>query len=303
MTYGSSNKFQELVFSEPSADTRLITKVFKESQVIHWRKILNHRLFDKFRRRSQSYFEETQSTGSYFWRVEENPARPENCILRAIYASPLAGFILQHFDNQTAAVLVANSVMRHMGPDPSDAHLRFHQDCRVVVEGNRLVSIWVPLAPEDISKSANGLELVPYYTDLLPIPEDSRFALETDDRTIEMLRKAGRTWQPELSVGDAIVFSGRCPHASVVSEHATQYRISIEIRFVPLTEQIISIISDSSYQCCYVMHPDFLYGPTEVKDDTVDPDKYHFKHNLIEGNSLTKTMSECLAPLLARDGN
>ena len=91
----------------------------------------------------------------------------------------------------------------------------------------RMWTLWIPLDP--CGRERPGLEFVRqplehllHYTELVDGAVRARFG-------------AREFWSPELEVGDAVVFAGGCLHRTHVTPEMTDDRLSLELRFFPVT--------------------------------------------------------------------
>ncbi|MEM8811173.1 MAG: phytanoyl-CoA dioxygenase family protein [Pseudomonadota bacterium] len=241
--------FDYLIFDGNDESCAAGTKQsLKDAGCIMLRSAADRSLLSIVQDHTHEYFVSNDTTGAYMWVPDRDPANPDCGIVRSLWHGAAKKRILDHFPDRRAVVLLQSSIFRWMSPDASPGHLQMHQDARVVPEGDRLVTAWVPIWPDQIDRSVCGLEFVPNHHDVLhDLPENARFNLELSAEWAADKKSSGLTWRPELQLGDVLLFSGRCPHGSEVSHSAHRHRLSIEIRFVPLTDHIREIVLGDSY--------------------------------------------------------
>ena len=219
------------------------------------------------------------------YRLVDTPDRPEFPFYNVLQSEPLRSIISGHFgtDDIVASTHHASS-LRCVRSDPIEGYIGgrdekkaepFHQDSRCCAPDiyGKMIIVWLLMAP---AKSGEGLaptlKLVPSpVRDLLPVDEHPAHPwsqeLEISHRCIQDLSAGSGVWIPEVEIGDAIIFTGMCPHGTYVPPAGTPTRFSSEIKVWPSADLIHDMVfSNPQYHPGHVViAKDFVVGPTEIK--------------------------------------
>jgi hypothetical protein len=221
----------------------------------------------------------------HMYRVLDAPDNPEFPLLKLVRSEPLYSILAGHFgspDLITATHYASNlrlvksiqvdEVLARNEPQSAEP---YHQDsrCCPLKTFGPMIIVWVLLSP---SKSgvdfAPTLKLVPGpVRELLPIegnpihPWNSDFEI-SHERIAQLSAETG-AWIPDVEVGDAIVFTGMCPHGTFVPAEAKPTRVSAEIKLWSNSDLVHDkfFATSGNHPGHVVISKSFIVGPTEIE--------------------------------------
>lgn len=132
---------------------------------------------------------------------------------------------------------------RFDGQTKKSARLPYHQDAYVFPMGWRSVNCWTLLYPEDVSQTSR-LELIPVnLSDVIEkdaTPQSPAYHwLEADRKKVDSLAETYGTWQPQVRLGDVLMFNHMVLHRTVF-QNVTKPRLSLECRLVSKTPAVMA---------------------------------------------------------------
>lgn len=239
----------------------------------------------------------------HFYSSCYSPEDLEFPMVNLLRTAPLYSILTSAFDGRAISIPAHHcSHIRFVEALPPDENGHYysdvnaepyHQDskaCDLNVFGDMII-VWFLLTPQRSGKDvAPTLKLLPGDVDYLcPIesnPDHPKSgALEISHDWVQQSPDHLGEWIPELTLGDAIVFSGMCPHGTHVSGAMKQNRLSCELKMYPheppLTDRFYA--SGDHFPDYFYISDRFTVGPIAVNNIEPATERYELRRTELDG--------------------
>jgi hypothetical protein len=196
----------------------------------------------------------------HFRQVHEAAGLEPYALIKTLSRSPALDVMRSYFGLRnlpsTWTHLVSGIAMR-TSEGARDA-LPFHQDGGMY--GGYFVRAWILIYPESAGDLAAGVQFLPERSaaKMHPIEKEAPVSptygfLETSHQHIRSVESEQRPWTPVVRVGDIVLFTGDCLHATYIPPTVASDRIAIQATF---------FAGDPDVDFC-VFTPDGVQFPTD----------------------------------------
>ena len=185
-----------------------------------------------------------EASNAHFRRVHDVAGLDRYALVTALAQSPIIETLRTYY-GITDLPCIWNLLVSAFGMEAAhpERAVPFHQDGGA--GGQPYVRAWTLIHPESVADIAPGLALLPtrgrgvLSIDPNPVSLDFYRGLETSHDTVREIEATQPAWTPIVRLGDAVLFTGDCLHASYFPPGATVDRLALQITFcaVPPAER------------------------------------------------------------------
>jgi len=287
-----SANFRHLIFDARSANVPDAIAALKTHKCIQLKNAIDPAFLRQERRR---IFAQARTNGSLqpprclYYPINDSNTPISYPLINLLRSKPLFPIVAGALDTQELSLpALYCSALRHVSnvsPDENGHFLAepmaepFHQDsrcCPLDTYGPMMI-VWLLLSPDLAGADvAPSLTFLPGSRDeLLPTEPNSIYPYKNNLELSNQALEGASLWTPDVELGDALVFTGMCPHKTHMSAAMDRARLSCELKFFPNS----SVIRDRYYPINHLNSEHFIIterfsvGPTGILGIGSDADR------------------------------
>ena len=278
------SNFEQLTFNTRTANISNCVTALNNSGCILVKNLFNPKILNRAAQPSRDFFSTSDKHLARMWMVEKNINKPRLLLARALFNEQMARIILGYLGGKKAISSLLHNVIRMQ--DANDKYaLPLHQDEIAGISDCPAVTLWVQLDPIRMENTTPRLELFPNKSHQMYEREDPSRpggqSLEIQNKTQKKWEENKEGWQPVLNRGDALFFSSRCPHRTLMPTKNPSTRISTDFRFWKWSDESKKMAMSKDLAGWFELYRTKLVGPARLINQNLEKDSFVWKNKTI----------------------